>query len=103
MTVGTPPEFISVTINLLRTIWGPHHRSFKVKEVEEAGQLTHVTFCAPWLKYLLGNVYTLLATALHVNNCHFIRTSKRFCDALHTCTGHRPPRMATCNEPSTLE
>ena len=31
MTVGTPPDFIASTINLLRATWGPHMCSFKVK------------------------------------------------------------------------
>jgi hypothetical protein len=83
LTVGTPPEFASTTVALLRTTWGPHRRSFCVKEAEElTGQLNHIAFGAPWLKYLLGNVYVVLAAALCLNNSHLICTSKRFLAAL---------------------
>jgi hypothetical protein len=42
MIVGTPPDFIASTINLLRTTWGPQRCSFKVKEaVELTGMLNH--------------------------------------------------------------
>jgi hypothetical protein len=58
MTISTPPDFVASTINLLRTTWGSHRRSFKVKEAEElTGKLNHIAFRAPWLKYLLGNIY----------------------------------------------
>jgi hypothetical protein len=58
LTVGTPPVIIASTINLLRTTWGPHRHSLKVKEAEElTGKLNHIAFGALWLKYLLGNIY----------------------------------------------
>jgi hypothetical protein len=54
-----------------------------VKEAEElTGKLNHIAFGAPWLKYLLGNIYSSLAAALHLNRSHLIRTSPRFHDAL---------------------
>ena len=83
MTVNTPAEFTSATITLLGTTWGPHRRTFKVREAEElAGKLNHNAFGAPWLKYLLGNIYASLAAALRLNNSHLIRTSKTFRNAL---------------------
>ena len=83
LTVGIPPEFVSGTITLLRTTWGPHRRSFKVKEAEElTGKLNHIAFGAPWLKYLLGNVYSLIAAALKLNHSHLLRTSTQFRAAL---------------------
>jgi hypothetical protein len=87
MTVRTPPDFVASTINLLRTTWGPHRRSFKVKEAEElTGKLNHIAFGAPWLKYLLGNIYSSLA-ALRLNKSHLIHTSPCFRKALHEiCT-----------------
>jgi len=85
LTVGTPPEFVSATIGLLKTTWGPHRCSFRVREAEElTGKLNHIAFGAPWLKYLLGNIYTSLASALRINNSHLIHTSKRFRNALRT-------------------
>jgi hypothetical protein len=85
LTAGTPSDFVSATITLLRMAWGPHRRSFKAKEAKElTGKLNHIAFSAPWLKFLLGNIYSSLATALRLNNSHLIRTSWRFCEALHT-------------------
>jgi hypothetical protein len=46
------------------------------------GKLNHIAFGAPWLRYLLGNIYALLAVALRVNNSHLIHTSKKFHDTL---------------------
>jgi hypothetical protein len=84
MTVGTPPDFISVTTALLSFTWGPHCRTFKVREAEElAGKLNHIAFGAPWLKYLLGNIYASLAAALRLNNSHLVYTSKTFRNAIH--------------------
>ena len=72
-----------MTVTLLWTTWGPHCRSFRVKEAKElTGRLNHIAFGAPWLWYFLGNVYASLATALRLNNSHLIRTSKRFLAAL---------------------
>ena len=83
LTVGTPSDFISSTISSLRTTWGPHRKSFKAQEAEElTGKLNHIAFSAPWLKFLLGNIYVSLAKALRLNNSHLIRSSQRFRDAL---------------------
>jgi hypothetical protein len=79
MIFGTPPEFISATIALLNSTWGAHQRTFKVRKAEElAGKLNYIAFGAPWLKYLLANIYASLAAALHLNNSHLMRTSKTF-------------------------
>jgi hypothetical protein len=83
LTVGIPPDFVAGTIALLRTTWGPHRCSFKAKEAEElTGKLNHIAFGAPWLKHLLGNIYSSLAAALRLNKSHLVRTSPRFRDAL---------------------
>ena len=83
MTVSTPPYFIASTITLLRTTWGPHRRSFKVKEAEKlTGKFNHITFGAPWLKYLLGNIYSSLTTALRLNKSHLMRMSPHLREAL---------------------
>jgi hypothetical protein len=61
MTVGTLPDFIVSTINLLRTTWGPHRHSFKVKEAEElTGKLNHIAFGGP-LAEIPPQEYLLLA------------------------------------------
>jgi hypothetical protein len=83
MTIGTPPDFVASTINLLRTTWGPHRHSFNVKEAEElTGKLNHVAFGAHWLKDFLGNIYSSLAAALRLNKSHLIRSIPRFREAL---------------------
>ena len=47
LTVGMPAEFISMIINLLRTTWGPHFCSFKVKEAKElTRKLNNIAFGA---------------------------------------------------------
>ena len=48
------------------------------------GKLNHIAFGSLWLKHLLGNIYVSLATALHLNNSHLIRTSQWFRDTLCT-------------------
>jgi hypothetical protein len=45
----------------------------------------------PWLKYLLGNIYSSLAAALRLNKSHLICTSPLFREAL------REIRMATAS------
>ena len=44
--------------------------------------LNHIAFGAPWLKYLLGNIYASLAATLRLNNSHLICTSKTFRNAI---------------------
>ena len=93
LTVGIPPEFISTTVDLLQTTWGSHHCSFHVKETEElTWKLKHITLCAPWLKYILGNIYGSFARALCLNNAHLIHTSAGFHNALHTICMTSPSR-----------
>jgi hypothetical protein len=72
LTVGAPPKFTATMADLLRTTWGPHHHSFPsfwARENKElTGKLNHIAFGAPWLKFLLGIIYSLLAAALWLNN-----------------------------------
>jgi hypothetical protein len=91
MTVGTLPEFIVATVNLLRMAWGPHCHTFKVQEAEElTGKLNHIAFSTPWMKYLLRTIYSSLTTALHVNNSHLIHSSTCFCDTLRVICNTPP-------------
>jgi hypothetical protein len=83
LTISMLLEFIAVMITLLQMTC-PHRHSFKVKEVKElTGKLNHIMFSAPWLKYLLGNIYSSMVAALQVNNSHLACTSQHFCNALH--------------------
>ena len=65
----------------------PPHIQSKRKEL--TGRLNHIAFSAPWLKYLLGNIYSSLATALCLNNSHLLCTSQHFFNAL--CILHTVP------------
>ena len=83
LEVGVPQSFISEVITLLDTTWGEHRRRFKVKEAEElTGKLLHIALTAPWLKFLLGQVYQSLACALKLNEEQAVRTCRSFQDAL---------------------
>ena len=76
LTIGTTLEFIAAMFTLLRTLLGPHHHFFKVKEAKElTGKLNHIAFSSPWLKYLFEDIYSSLAMALCKNNLHLIRTN----------------------------
>ena len=61
-----------------------------------AGQLTHVSFTAPWLKHIMPHVYQSLASSLRVNRAHLISTSKGFRLALKHIKQSRslPPLQA---------
>ena len=84
LTVSIPTEFTRATVVLLQTTWGPHRRSFQVKEAETlTGKLNHIAFGAPWLRHLLGNIYSSISRSLRINKSHLIRTSKHFREALH--------------------
>ena len=83
LTVSVPPDFITEVITILRTTWGQHRRTFVASEAEVlTGKLNHIGFGAPWLKFLLGHIYSSLAHALRCNKAHLIRTSHSFRHAL---------------------
>ena len=78
-TVNTPPNFISEVTTLLHTMWGLHRWSFHVHEAEVlTGKLIHIGFSSLWVKLLLGHIYSSLASVLHINHAHLIRTSHGF-------------------------
>lgn len=90
MTVGVPDAFLAQTLESLRTTWGPHRREFTVLEAAElAGKLNHIAITAPWLKYLMGQVYQSLASALKLNEETERRTSKSFRLALQALKNTR--------------
>ena len=83
LDVGVPQSFIDDVITLLDTTWGEHRRRFQVREAEElTGKLLHIAITAPWLKFLLGQIYQSLACALKLNEQRARRTSRSFQDAL---------------------
>ena len=83
LEVGVPRSYLEEVIHLLETTWGTHRRRFKVKEAEElTGKLLHIAITAPWLKFLLGQIYQSLASALKLNEERARRTCRSFQDAL---------------------
>jgi hypothetical protein len=54
LTVDTPEDFLTQLRHHLLTTWVPHCRSFSDHKAETlAGQLSHVSFAAPWLRHLM--------------------------------------------------
>jgi hypothetical protein len=57
MTLSTPPEFIADVASSLATMWGPHRKSFTLREIETlVGKLNHMALAAPWLRFLMAQV-----------------------------------------------
>ena len=81
LTVGTPPDFLGDVITMLETTWGDHRRAFTVIEAEElTGKLNHIANNAPWLKFMMSQVYQSLAAALKLNE----RMARRSCRSFQT-------------------
>ena len=83
LTVGVPHDFLNDVISMIRTTWGQHRKTFVVSEAKTlTGKLNHIRFGAPWLKFLLGHIYSSLAHALQWNQAHLVRTNYTFWCAL---------------------
>jgi len=79
MTLSTPLEFIAEVQTSLTTTWGPHRKSFTLREIETlVGKLNHMALAAPWLKFLMAQVYTSTASSLRCSEAHLIATSASF-------------------------
>ncbi len=76
LTVGVPHDFLNDVISMLHTTWGQHHKTFMVSKAEIlTGKLNHIRFGAPWLKFLLGHIFSSLAHALQWNQAPLVRTN----------------------------
>ena len=65
MTVETPLAYFSQVVKNLERHWHPNHKSVAIPEIESLmGQLGHISDTAPWLRFLLSQLYMSLATAL---------------------------------------
>ena len=83
MTVETPPEFIADVVRLIKDKWHKGRKSFEIHELESLiGKLGHISDTAPWLRFLMSQLYTSSAAALKVNTAHLISTQKSFREAL---------------------
>ena len=79
LTLGVPPDFLAKVITILQTTWGQYRCAFVVNDAEILiGKLNHIAYGAPWLKFLLGHIYSSLAYALQINQAHLICTSHAF-------------------------
>ena len=83
LTTGVPPAFVTEVLSMLDTTWGNQRKAFTVAEAEElTGKLQHIALTAPWLKFLLGQVFQSLSAALKLNEKMAKRTCKSFQRAL---------------------
>ena len=70
------------------------HLSSQTLSIERVvGKLNHPANIVPWLKHLMGHLYTSLAAALGQSKCHLIKSSRAFRNLLELIT----------REPSTEE
>jgi hypothetical protein len=83
LTMEPPDEYIDEVLTTLTTTWGNHRRRFDTHMASElAGKLNHIALTAPWLQYLMPQLYLSLASALKMNQEEEIRTSRSFRNAL---------------------
>ncbi len=83
MDVETPPEFIANTSRLLWKHLGSHHKVFHLQDIESiTGKLGHIATTAPWLCFLLPDLYTKIAICLKINHNHLYMTNEQFCTLL---------------------
>ena len=80
LDAGVPDAYVCKTVHLLEPF---HHKRkwFTVKEMETlTGMLIFIASTAPWVKFLLSHVYTLITAAIGNNTSHLNRnrTNKQF-------------------------
>ena len=79
LTVGIPEDFLTDVVTLLDTTWGPHRKMFLAREAEElTGKLNHIAITAPWLKFLMTQLYQSLSCALKLNERQARRSCRSF-------------------------
>jgi hypothetical protein len=84
MVISTPTDYVHNVVKSLTTTWGPHRKSFTLRELETlVGKLGHIAISTPWLQFLLRQLYTSAAATLHHSQAHLISTSASFCAILH--------------------
>ena len=78
LEVGVPPAFVAATRQLLK----PFHserKFFTVNEMEKlTGKITFIASTAPWVKFLLSQVYISIAAAVGDNEAYLARSNKEF-------------------------
>ena len=80
MTIDTPPDYIAHLALELTNNWSRQKR-FNLREISElAGRLGFVSDTAPWLRFLMSQVYTSIAAAIGYNRAHLYTTQGSFRD-----------------------
>ncbi len=79
MDIETPPGFIADMIRLLDKLFSPHRKVFRLQDIESImGKLGHIASTAPWLCFLLPNLYAEIAKCLGSHRDHLFMTNKQF-------------------------
>ena len=82
MIVSVSHDYLSQTNKLLQH-WHSGRKSFTIPEIEPLiGKLGHIAQNLPWLRHLMGHLYTSLTAALANSKKYLIHTSKAFRDLL---------------------
>ena len=91
MDIGVPKSHIANVLQLLK----PFHyerKSFTVQEMERiTGMLIFIASSAPWVKFLLSQMYLSIAAAIGVNTAYLHRTNKQFQQILKEAKRAQPP------------
>ena len=96
MTISPSPEFMVDLTKSLSTMWASHRKSFRLREIEAlVGRLNHVAIGAPWLKFLMGQLYVSNASALRISEAHLITSSTAFHKVVRALRAAPPPGANT--------
>ncbi len=87
MDIETPPEFIADTLQLLLKLFSPHWKVFHLQDIKSiTGKLGHIASTAPWLCFLLPNLYIEIAWCLDKHKNHLTMTNRNS-EPSSNCTG----------------
>ena len=78
LNVGVPPLFVADTLQLLE----PFHskcNTFTVKKIERIDEMIiFIASSAPWMKFLLSQIYIYIAAGIGGNTTYLTRTNMQF-------------------------
>ncbi len=79
MDIKTPPEFTTNTICLLQKSFGWHQKVFWLQDIESVTRkLGHIAATAPWLRFLLPDLYAKIASCLKVQHNYLHISNTQF-------------------------
>ena len=86
MRVAVPRDYITALLDIL-SHWHNKRKSFIISDIERVvGKLNHPANIVPWLKHLMGHLYTSLAAALGQSKSYLIKSSRAFRNLLEMIT-----------------